>query len=403
MKDNSQDVEIISNRQTSGKTESKLELKNFFNRKSLIIYTGSFVAIVAIVAFGFRNTGDNTSGSAVASSVSGVDSKISPVDEASEANVIANLAESANLPVAANTAQRSISLSIMKDINQDSETTLAKPQIVGISDNKNVSKHVVAEGESIDSIAESKGISVQTLKWSNNLKSDEVKPGTELNILPVDGVIHKVKADETPESIASKYGADTERVVSYNDLELGGLSDGKDIIIPNGVLPNEERPEYEAPKKTATTPNQTVKNNTLSNSAGTGVVLPSSRGSAGGEIFDIRRGVGSGSGPYAYGNCTQYVYERRNAMGFKTGPHWGNANTWVIKASAEGRLVGTMPQVGAVLYEADGYYGHVSVVEEITGDYVIVSEMNNYAGGGFAGTNKRRIPISVAVGFQYIY
>ena len=49
-------------------------------------------------------------------------------------------------------------------------------------------------------------------------------------------------------AIAAKYQADKSRVVSFNDLELGGLATGRTIVIPGGVLPTNERPGYVAPR-----------------------------------------------------------------------------------------------------------------------------------------------------------
>ena len=51
----SQDVEIIQNRhQTAGNSQTKLDIKKLFNKKSVIIYSSVFVALVAGVALGFN-------------------------------------------------------------------------------------------------------------------------------------------------------------------------------------------------------------------------------------------------------------------------------------------------------------------------------------------------------------
>lgn len=60
---------------------------------------------------------------------------------------------------------------------------------------------------------------------------------------------------------------------------------------------------------------------------------------------------------------------------------YGNANTWVSQAKQQGYQVGTMPQVGAVLYEAHFHpVGHVSVVTQMEHDGFWVSECNYVAG-----------------------
>lgn len=389
----SHEVEIIQNRhQTTGKPYYKLDNKKLFNKKSIIIYSSAFVFLVALVAFGsnptqkseeLSNLSSNTSSSVSAATT---ESKVSSVDKAVEANVVAGLAETANLPVAANVAERSISLSVLQDVSQ-TDGSINKPQIIDADTKaRGITEYTVKDGENSETIAADYGITVQTLKWSNGIK-DDVKAGDVVKILPVDGIIHTVADGETIEGIAEKYGSNSDLITTYNDLELGGLEKDTTVIVPSGVLPETERPDYVAPV-VATTP--------------TTYTLSASLGSAGGEVFNIIKGVGNkyGSSPYAYGNCTQYAYMRRMEMGIPIEQFLGNAKTWTTNTS---RPIGLTPSVGAVMYEGVGGYGHVSVVEEVASSYIVISEMNNSAGGGFAGVNSRKIPMSVATNFYYIY
>ena len=81
--------------------------------------------------------------------------------------------------------------------------------------------HVVAEGETVSSIAERYGLKPSTIFWENNLTDkSKIKPGQELSILPVDGVRHKVGRGETIYSIGKKYGLDGSQVQMIVDYPI---------------------------------------------------------------------------------------------------------------------------------------------------------------------------------------
>lgn len=101
--------------------------------------------------------------------------------------------------------------------------------------------HVVTEGENIKSIAIKFGVSVESIKWQNNLTSDKIKIGQTLQILPVTGVSHKVQKGDTVYSIAKKYNADSQAIADFpfntfrND-ETFELAIGQVIIVPDGEI-----------------------------------------------------------------------------------------------------------------------------------------------------------------------
>lgn len=111
-----------------------------------------------------------------------------------------------------------------------------------------ITQHIVKEGETLSSIAELYGLEVSTIEWANSLqKNAKLRPGQELDILPVDGVRHKVARGETIYSVGRKYGLDDTEVqviVDYpfneflND-ETFELATGQYLMIPGGVKPNE--------------------------------------------------------------------------------------------------------------------------------------------------------------------
>jgi len=108
-----------------------------------------------------------------------------------------------------------------------------------------ITEYRVVEGDTVSSIAQKFGISIDTIMWENNLKSvDAIKPKQILKILPVTGVNYKVKRGETIYSIAKAYQVDAQSIIDYpfntfsND-ETFALSSGQDLIIPDGVKPKE--------------------------------------------------------------------------------------------------------------------------------------------------------------------
>jgi len=98
--------------------------------------------------------------------------------------------------------------------------------------------YTVVEGDAPSSIAESFGISLNTLLWANNLTNPNlIKVGSTLVILPVTGVKYEVRAGDTLQSIAKKFKGEVEDIRAFNGLAVGEeLQAGRIIIIPDGEI-----------------------------------------------------------------------------------------------------------------------------------------------------------------------
>ena len=95
--------------------------------------------------------------------------------------------------------------------------------------------HTVEANESIASIARTNFLKPDTVRWANGLlDKDQVKPGQQLLILPVDGVVHKVKRGQNLQMIADLYGVDVGKIASQNKIRGGYLLAGEELIIPGG-------------------------------------------------------------------------------------------------------------------------------------------------------------------------
>ncbi len=105
-------------------------------------------------------------------------------------------------------------------------------------DHAGVATYVVEEGDSLSLIAQDYGVDVQTIMWANNLKNaNAIKPGLQLRIPPVKGVIHKVKSGDTISKIAQLYGVDSEKITSFNTISVETkLRVGDELIVPGGIV-----------------------------------------------------------------------------------------------------------------------------------------------------------------------
>jgi len=123
---------------------------------------------------------------------------------------------------------------------------------------KSIIKHTVEKGETLSVISEKYNISVETILLTNELVSNNIQPGQELLILPINGIIHVVEKGESLDSIAKKYSAKKDEIVSYNEISSEDIYIGDIFIIPNGKMPK--------PVKTNTQTSQTYAQITLPNS-----------------------------------------------------------------------------------------------------------------------------------------
>lgn len=234
--------------------------------------------------------------------------------------------------------------------------------------NEQIKIYTTVAGDTLSSVAARYQIDANTIKWSNNLTSDQLQPGWHLVIPSVKGVLVKTDAVTTIPDIARKFKCSEERIISYNGLDgADSVEPDQFIMCPDGVV--------SAPERTTAT------GGTVTRSIGVNYT----------SIPDLPGVINS----FVKGNCTWYV-AKKIKITFK-----GNANQWLKNAPAAGYQTGKIPMAGsAVVTSLSGKYGHVAYVEAVDAEKgtISISEMN-YSGLGVI-TN-RTLNIDDVVGFIY--
>lgn len=93
----------------------------------------------------------------------------------------------------------------------------------------------IQPGDALAGIAAKFGITAKTILWANNgLNSSRLKPGLEIVILPVEGILHDIKEGETLDSVATVYDIDIEEIKKFNPKFQEILStNGGRLLIPH--------------------------------------------------------------------------------------------------------------------------------------------------------------------------
>ncbi len=233
----------------------------------------------------------------------------------------------------------------------------------------------VQSGDTVSGIAKNFGITTNTILWANEIDNiDSIKPGDKIFILPVAGLSYTVKSGDSLKSIAEKYKAKEDKIIAFNDLPANGvITPGMEIIIPEG--------QQDIPQVAPVVPS-------------TGLAARPYEPFVPGAGKKVSSANGTGH-RFPYGYCTWYVASKRNI------PWSGNAGTWLYRAKAMGYSTGRAPRAGAIVVTTeDRRYGHVAIVERVSGDNIIVSEMN-YVGWGKRSTRTLDADSRVIKGYIY--
>lgn len=282
------------------------------------------------------------------------------------------LSEGAASPISGDISQKARDINSLTVLTTAGDNFLAKkqPVITAGAPSRDILAYTVKDGDTLSSLSQKFNITSDTIKWANDITDENsIKPGVQLTILPISGILYTGTGNDDLSQLAQKYNANAGLIDSFNSLDGKSPLGGQKIVIPEGIKP----PEVPAPTANVAT----------------------AESFGGTTAYSVKglQGAGSIGNTYAYGYCTWYVASRRAIPG-----NWGNAYTWLSAARGAGYGTGSTPRVGAVAWERGN---HVAYVESVDGNTVTVSEMNYWGGGG--GWGRRSYRTTSASTFSYIY
>jgi len=113
---------------------------------------------------------------------------------------------------------------------------LSKPilpnTIISTLPREKITTYTVAEGDTIYTISYRFEITIDTLRWVNNITdTNAIKPGQEMIIPPVNGLVYTVKEGDTLEGIAKDFSVSADTIKSQNKI-AGNLPIGEMITLP---------------------------------------------------------------------------------------------------------------------------------------------------------------------------
>ena len=214
--------------------------------------------------------------------------------------------------------------------------------------------HMVRPGETVASIAQQQGIPEESVRWSNLGRlfrvGSQPAAGVDLLLPPVAGIAVVSRAGCTLTRLATKYHVDAVSVADFNRLRFAvndRLPAGLTLVVPAG-----RGPDF-APATPASRPAAVFRG-------------------AGYTVLGVFPNIPVVAGNhFAFGNCTYYVYNRRQV------PWQGDAWAWYGNAQAMGYATGKAPRPASVMVTWESGYGHVAYVESVNQDGSwVVSEMN---------------------------
>ena len=311
----------------------------------------ALIAVVAMFVVDVRKSDNSVISSSVQSQSIFQVEESKPLDSLSSADVAVHVARLTGLQEAVAVVNKADTVNAQLAVASSDDSVVVKPQIIGagLKSKKDIKIYVSLENDTIASLAEKFGVNQDTIRISNNLAGNVINAGTELLISPVNGIVHRVKAGDTPDSVANKYQANKQNIIAFNDAEVtGAFVLGELIVIPDGIIPAV-------------------------------AVVARSSNSFSYSGFAFGTSAIYNSNGYDYGWCTWHAANRRKEIGRPIPSNLGNAISWLSVARRAGLGTGDVPLAGAVLYQKNlGGLGHVAFVEKVNDDdgSILVSDMN---------------------------
>ena len=245
-----------------------------------------------------------------------------------------------------------------------------------------VIEYKVKHWDSFSQIANLYSISIDSIFWANDFKTNKIlQPWEIIKIPPVSWLIHEVKKWDTISSLATKYKVDIENIKSQNNLDNElDLNEWLVLIIPWA--------KKEAPPPPPRT--SVVRNTSQQNQWWASEYVQTSW-----SYQLVRR---QPKHTFYWWNCTWYVAQYKNVT------WWWNANQWLANARAKWVSTWKNPALWAIIsFNWSWYnprYWHVWIVIGLDSTHIIVRDMNYRR---INEVTTRKIPINDRTISWYIY
>lgn len=124
------------------------------------------------------------------------------------------------------------SVGVLDSEGKEVEDAIAVP----VSEEKGlITTYTVQQGDTLSGIAKQFDVSVNTIRWANDLTSkSKIRVGDTLTILPVSGISYTVKKGDTISGIAKRFSANRQEIIDSNNLENEhAIKSGMVLILPD--------------------------------------------------------------------------------------------------------------------------------------------------------------------------
>jgi len=135
------------------------------------------------------------------------------------------------------------------------EVNTSKTDVPAYRERQESVEYTVQPGDTISSIGAKFNVSIDNLQYANGMSGQTyLKPGQNITIPPVAGLLVAVKSGDTVTSLAARHQVSPQAIVDINYLdEPFILRIGQKILIPGGIIP-------QAPKTVITNPTPAYQN-----------------------------------------------------------------------------------------------------------------------------------------------
>lgn len=186
--------------------------------------------------------------------------------------------------------------------------------------NYSVQEYTIAEGDTLQGIADKFGVTKDTVKWSNNKIlspfNDAAPVGAKLKIPEVNGVLYQTNDKDTLDSVLALTSGDRNTVIDINELSGPDFRVASSLVfVPNGKLPPP--------------PPQIIARNRPS---GTGYIASSRAGAGLGSLP-----AGTFDDPLSHPQCAGYRFSR-GISSYHSGVDLSKSGGCPIRAIGAGRV-----------------------------------------------------------------